>query len=269
MRLFWFFQLFSLCFASWTARGPVNESEWEQFFKPRTMHVTPLPVAVPPTEHAKALPRAIDWSFTLGPVRDQGQCGSCWAFATLGALESRLFHTRRQKIDLSEQQLVDCVVRNFGCRGGYYSTTLQYLRQVNPCPESIYPYKGKNGVSRPCNQLHRHRVCRLTRTRIQKYTVLASESQILQALQRGPVMISMRANALLYTYASGVFDGPCAGVPNHAVLVVGYNETEAGIPYWIIRNSWGTAWGDQGILWLLRGRNQCGIGRYQSFQIVA
>ena len=87
------------------------------------------------------------------------------------------------------------------------------------------------------------------------------------ALTRGPVFAVMHVNAFFYVYAYGVFNGPCNGLPNHAVIIVGYNTTSDGVPYWIIRNSWGTRWGEQGYVRVIRNRRKCSIGDYASLQI--
>lgn len=81
-------------------------------------------------------------------------------------------------------------------------------------------------------------------------------------------MVLVHVNALFYTYASGVFDGACAGVPNHVMVLVGYNTTADGVPYWTFRNSWGAAWGERGHIRMIRSRRLCEVGKYASVQIV-
>lgn len=267
------FFVFLLGFSQYTLREPVNETAWNLFFRHRAINVDVAPriATINTTFPRDALPLAVDWQYTLGSVRDQGPCGSCWAFATLGALETELSRktstsTRRDWYDLSEQQLLDCTTSfgNLGCRGGYIRATVRYLQRFPVCSEMSYPYQARILGTRKCSQLQK---CLSPIPRVRTVRQIEGELALQEALVRGPVIIAMHVNALVYAYGSGVFNGTCNGPINHAVLLVGYNQTSKGVPFWVIRNSWGTDWGERGIFRIIRGRSLCQIGKYVGYQI--
>lgn len=197
------------------------------------------------------LPETWDWRPMLSPVRDQGSCGSCWAFAAATTVE---FLT--QIPDVSEQQWVDCsrVTGNRGCRGGLALWTYRFIQTFpQVCTEKAYPYTGVTGICRRlCNQS--------TTLRIRQIVQYFSETRLMEAVLVQPVPISIHASESFRLYQSGILDpSDCSKRPNHAVSLVGYGA-ENGIAYWILRNSWGVTWGEQGYFRLRRGVNRCGIG---------
>lgn len=260
-------------FAQWSARAPVNHTAWEHFFAPRVARLDDMiPVPPEPTtiRSRMELPPAIDWRSSLGPAREQGECGSCWAFAGVAALEHALYQRTGTLVDLSEQHLVDCawLFGNRGCRGGQLAGTLRFLVQGAVCNETQYPYSATATRLPPfCKNVSRTRMCAST-PRVRQLSLIRTEQGLQTALVQGPVVIAMHVNAEFHTYAEGIYDGPCAGSVNHAVLLVGYNTSETGVPYWIVRNSWGTDWGEQGYVRIVRHRRWCRIGDYVGYQIV-
>lgn len=244
-----------------------NHTQWDVFFRPG-LHGVPMYPLQTIKEYdnrisMRGLPLAIDWRYTFGPVRNQGQCGSCWAFAGVGVLESALARKHPNRLyDLSEQQMMDC--SRMGCRGATLTSTLMYLRRYALCPESMRPYVAReNRNARICRSLHRLNAF----PRVKRVQTFLGELALQKALEDGPLIVAIHANAGMYAYTNGIFDAPCTGVINHAVILVGYNQTEEGVPYWWIRNSWGTHWGEQGYFRMIRGRFHCSIGRARSYQI--
>uniref|UniRef100_A0A0E0EB76 Peptidase C1A papain C-terminal domain-containing protein n=1 Tax=Oryza meridionalis TaxID=40149 RepID=A0A0E0EB76_9ORYZ len=249
----------------------------------------PMPSAAPATEEeVSGLPASFDWR-DRGAVTDvkmQGACGSCWAFSTTGAVEGANFLATGNLLNLSEQQLVDCdhtcdaekkTECDSGCGGGLMTNAYAYLMSSGGLMEqSAYPYTGAQGACR----FDANRVA----VRVANFTVVAppggnddGDAQMRAALVRhGPLAVGLNA-AYMQTYVGGVscpLVCPRAWV-NHGVLLVGYGERGFAAlrlghrPYWIIKNSWGKAWGEQGYYRLCRGRNVCGVDTMVSAVAVA
>ncbi|KAK9893082.1 hypothetical protein WA026_023646 [Henosepilachna vigintioctopunctata] len=206
-------------------------------------------------------PGSVDWRKQAKLfVKDQGQCGSCWSFSTTGAIEAHYYIARRQAVSLSEQNLIDCATSQYGnngCNGGNYNGAFDYVKENGIDTESNYPYRAQQGS---CNQ-------RSTAVKISGYSnVNGDENSIQQAVaSKGPVSIAIDASSELQNYHSGVLDdGTCTSNVNHAVLAVGYGE-ENGSPFWIIKNSWGSNWGENGYYRLVRNRSACGITTMPSY----
>ncbi|KAA0193157.1 Cathepsin L cysteine proteinase [Fasciolopsis buskii] len=200
-------------------------------------------------------PDSIDWR-THGLVRrvkDQGQCGSCWAFSATGSIEGQFTKRYGVQIEFSEQQLVDCSGRygNEGCFGGLMVNSFRYLRNHSLETETDYPYKAED---RPCKANETK-----GRVKVKSYTVINNGSEIaLKELvgTKGPVSVGITADNGFQFYSHGIyFSSNCSIEPmNHGVLVVGYG-TEGKIPYWIVKNSWGVGWGENGYIRMARDRN--------------
>lgn len=203
-------------------------------------------------------------------VKDQGSCGSCWAFATTGALESVLAQ-RDRKVLLSEQQLVDCS-RNYGnngCQGGLMNAALRYVRDHGIMASRDYPYVGQDGR---CKYQPRQVV-----SRVRGSAVLprGHEGLLRVALAlTGPIPVAIDAGARsFHHYKSGVYDDTVcrnsARSLNHAVLLVGYGSSKTAGDYWILKNSWGRSWGDNGYIKMARNRrNLCGVATFAVLPIV-
>lgn len=209
----------------------------------------------------QALPSSIDWRSrgAVTPVKNQGSCGSCWAFGATGAMEGAVRISTGTLHNLSEQQLVDCAIAN-GCNGGMYTTAFQYVVSRGLCNSLSYPYRARVGTCAASS-------CRAV-VRISGFRNVASnnEGALMTAVASQPVAVAIDANAIM-NYGGGVFTGTCGTSLNHAVLAVGYG-TANGVNYWLVKNSWGTGWGEGGYIRLVRGRGstgQCGIAMMPSF----
>jgi C1A family cysteine protease len=205
-----------------------------------------------------ALPAALDWrnhdGNWISSVKDQGNCGSCWAFATTALLEAMVKISKRmsEDIDLSEQMLVSCSNAGDCVFGGYEYKAADYIRKTGIPPEGCYPYLAKDTPCNPCAGWA-SRVVRIASWEWVGTTTNAIEA----ALQDGPVTSWMAVYSDLYHYHSGIYQ-PTAGASyqgGHFVVIVGYNQASN---YWICKNSWGTDWGESGFFRIKMGTS--GIG---------
>ncbi|KAJ4757256.1 Cysteine protease [Rhynchospora pubera] len=200
-------------------------------------------------------PQFLDWRTqgVITPVKNQGQCGSCWSFSSTGAIEAINAIKSKQLVSLSEQELVDCVTMSSGCQGGYMSDAFDWVVNnggINT--ESGYPYtatKGSCNIQQAENKL----------VTIDGYEdVEPKDEALLCALLKQPISVAISAHVrdfMLYT--GGIYDGNCSNDPidiTHAVLLVGYGS-ENGTDYWILKNSWSTKWGDQGYMYMKRDKS--------------
>ncbi|KAK4858006.1 hypothetical protein QYF36_019974 [Acer negundo] len=213
-----------------------------------------------PTEVADS----IDWreKGAVSEIQYQGSCGCCWAFSAVSAIEGIIQIKTNTLLKLSEQQLVDCVSGNNGCQGGFMDTAFEYIKQNGGlAAESNYPYKGQDGI---CDQQTE------TAAQITGFEVVTrNDEQALQiAVSQQPVSVIIAAGGDFQNYISGIFQGYCGESLNHAVTIVGYGN-ENGMDYWLIKNSWGQTWGENGYMKILRGSSnsegQCGIATHPSF----
>ena len=203
---------------------------------------------------------SVDWRAkgVVNPVQDQGQCGSCWTFAAAAAMESRLAINTGKLVKLSEQQFVDCDDQCAGCQGGLARLAFDYA-QTHPVElESDYPYKAAN---QQCTS-----DATKGRAKNTAYTLVTPSSmdQLVAALNNGPVSVSVAAgNNYFRLYTGGVLNNPaCGKALDHAIVAVGYGtDADTNTPYYIVRNSWGTKWGEAGYIRMARvaGDGQCGI----------
>ena len=198
------------------------------------------------------------------PVKDQGQCGSCWAFSTTGSLEGAHFVASGELLSFSEQQLVDCAYLkygNMGCNGGLQDNAYKYYEAgYNAELESVYPYTSGAGQRGTCQ----YDESSATSVTVSKYVDVtpSSPSQMMAALNVQPLAVAIEADKFVFqTYKSGVLTSDKCGTNlDHAVLAVGYG-TEDGNDYWLVKNSWNTSWGDQGYIKLGRTATDgiCGV----------
>lgn len=186
----------------------------------------------------------IDWTTKgmVSPIKNQGSCGSCWAFSATGIMESWAL-SKGQKANLSEQQLVDCSKKygNDGCNGGFNYQGLNYVKDKGIASESEYPYTAKTGT------------CKVDggSFKIGKVNKIKGCNQIQDSIQSRPTGVS--ADATNWSrYSSGIFNN-CGRNLNHDILLVGLTST-----YYKIKNSWGPSWGEQGYIRLAPG-NTCGV----------
>ncbi|KAI0495962.1 hypothetical protein KFK09_022269 [Dendrobium nobile] len=220
----------------------------------------------------KKLPKEKDWrkDGIVSPVKNQGDCGSCWAFSATGAIEAAFTQLTGKAISLSEQQLIDCSLKynNFGCSGGFPSQAFQYIKDNGGIEaEKTYPYLAANGKCKFKKENVRAKV-------IGSVNITQGDEDELKhavGIVR-PVTVGIDVVPDFRFYKKGVFSSDtCGSSPddlNHAVLVVGYG-VEDGIPYWLIKNSWGKKWGDNGFFKIELGKNMCGVATCATYPNVA
>jgi len=207
-------------------------------------------------------PTSIDWSqppdVYVTPVKNQGSCGSCWAFSAVGSIESQTAIATKSLISLSEQQLVDCSdsYGNEGCDGGWMDNAFQYVIATGGlCTEESYPYLGYDSACQSASCTFYDAI--VTYTDVTQY----DEDALQAAVVLGPVSVAIEADQSAFQfYNGGVIDGGCGVNLDHGVLVVGYGvDSSTGINYWKVKNSWGTSWGDDGYVYICRDCNQNGV----------
>jgi cathepsin L len=235
-----------------------------------------------PTSHVNsgvAAPDSVDWR-TKGAVtgvKNQGQCGSCWAFSTTGSMEGAWFLAKGKLVSLSEQNLVDCSGSqgNYGCNGGLMDLAFQYIYNGNGVgtsgidTESSYPYTAQDGS---CSWSQSNVGATLSNAVYCIDVNTEDESALQDAVVKQPVSVAIDASQSSFQfYSSGVYNEPdCSSSQlDHGVLAVGYG-VDNGTPYWLVKNSWGTDWGMQGYIEMSRNaNNQCGIATAASYPVIA
>lgn len=208
------------------------------------------------------LPKSKSWVPYLGPVENQGRCGSCYAFSTLQTLKAMMNIKNGTNFSPSIQQIVDCVPN--GCQGGLEPYVINYLNSVNTMINAFcYPYEARR---LNCETSNKPQYCKKSASIDGKGPIkmirLTGESQIVQYLaNHGPLAGGLYASNDYFFYKKGIYSGascPARVNQNHAVVLAGYGE-ENGVKYYLMKNSWGTSWGDNGYMKIKRGNNECSV----------
>ncbi len=206
------------------------------------------------------LPPHWDWREQNGctPIKNQKYCGSCWAFATVGPLESAIKIKTGQNVDLSEQWLVSCNTHGWGCQGGFWAFDY-FVDRPDKCGgtgavlEKYFPY---SGINSPCEGLYPHDYFLADRDGdgicwdfVGDENDVPPVEKIKEAIYNyGPVAVALYVNNAFRAYKGGVFNANSYGTPNHAVVLVGWDDTKGKNGVWILKNSWGTSWGENGYM---------------------
>jgi KDEL-tailed cysteine endopeptidase len=221
------------------------------------------------------LPTEIDWTTkgAVTPVKNQQQCGSCWAFSTTGSLEGAWQIAHGKLVSLSEQQLVDCSKKegNMGCRGGLMDNGFKYVKENTLCTEESYPYTAADGQCKAdkCT-------AGIPKGGVTGYQDVATDDEqaLMEAVSKGPVSIAIEADHQAFQfYKGGVLKKACGTQLDHGVLVVGYGGAD-GAKFWKVKNSWGASWGMNGYIELERGTSpdgkagECGLLSQPSYPVV-
>ncbi|XP_069074636.1 cathepsin S isoform X1 [Pleurodeles waltl] len=217
----------------------------------------------------RTLPATVDWreKGCVTDVKNQGSCGSCWAFSAAGALEGQLKLKKGKLESLSPQNLVDCSSSygNHGCNGGLPILAFKYVIDNKGIDsDTAYPYTAKDGSCK-------YDPSRKAATSTSSHQLPRSEAALQEAVANvGPISVAIDASRpSFFLYKHGIYNDPlCSQEVNHAVLAVGYGNL-SGQDYWLLKNSWSTSFGEQGYIRLARNhRNLCGISSYASYALM-
>jgi len=237
-----------------------SAEEYEKYLAPGLKESL---VSIPEAELSSLnldVPESVDWreKGAVTDVKNQGMCGSCWAFSTTGNIEGQYAIKHGELLSLSEQELVDCDTLDDGCEGGLPSNAYKSIESLGGLEaEADYPYDGKDETCK--NNTSEAKVT------VSGGVALPEDETLLAAwiAENGPVSIGINAN-LMQFYWGGVshpwkiFCNPKK--LDHGVLIVGYGTDEKkGTPYWLIKNSWGPDWGEDGYYRIYRGDGSCGV----------
>jgi len=240
-------------------------SDWtqEEFAERMLGYIAPEEADNHPRKHfelASDAPTHIDYreGGLVTPVKDQGQCGSCWAFSATGSMEGMWMKANNELLSLSEQQMVDC--GQGSCNGGYMDNGWVTVKD-GANTEADYPYEAKDGQCRA-------KADSFVATNSGCEKVSHNEGALEAALADVgyPISVAIHVGTAFQHYKGGIFSSPLCryGVLNHGVLAVGYEHGS----HWIVKNSWSASWGEQGYIRMKQGQNSCGITKDPMYPVV-
>jgi cathepsin B len=211
------------------------------------------------------LPASFDarqkWPQCIHAIRNQAQCGSCWAFAASEVLSDRFCIASSGSVNLvlSPQYLVSCDSSDYGCDGGYLANSWQFLQNTGIPTDACYSYTSGGGDSGDCKDTCDDGSAIKTYKASKVVTPSSVEDMQNELYNNGPIEVAFSVYRDFLSYTSGVYQHKTGGLlGGHAVKAIGWGVSN-GTPYWIIANSWGASWGMQGFFWIKRGSNECGI----------
>jgi len=224
---------------------------------------------VPAAANVVGLPASVDWrkKGAVTYVKNQGQCGSCWSFSTTGNIEGQWFLAGKKLVAVSEQELVSCDTNDDGCNGGLMDNAFNWLLSNTNgaiATEESYPYVSGDGNVPACSTSGN-----VFGAQISAYHDIAHDEATMATLlsTNGPIAVAVDATSW-QTYVSGIMTNCESQQLDHGVLIVGFEANNGGTPYWIVKNSWGKSWGEEGYIRLAYGSNQCLINNYPTTSVV-
>jgi C1A family cysteine protease len=227
-------------------------------YRPKNNTASPKPI------NSVYAPDAKNWDwFEQGvctPVYNQGQCGSCWAFSATETIESYWKISGQKLRRLSMEQIVDCDTSCYGCGGGWPYLAYEYVAEAGGIDSyTSYPYTAEGGNAGTCSYNSANVVAKVASGT--SYNTVSGETGLYQqASTTGPVSVCVDASSWSY-YQGGVLTS-CTNNVDHCVQLTGYANYGSSSAYWIVRNSWGTDWGEDGFIWIEIGQDLCSIGDY-------
>lgn len=253
-------------------REPKQDVQRNGPLSPRVTMLRPNPGNADP-------PAELDWSSkgVVSAVKNQGSCGSCWAFSAIGSLESAYAIKTGNLVEFSEQELVSCDDTDFGCQGGLMDSAFDWIERSSSglCREADYPYtSGTTSARGECMQT----TCNAVEGSVPKgyVDIPPNEAALLAGVsQHGPVSVAIEADQSVFQfYHKGVLTGACGTRLDHGVLLVGFGvDASTGMPFWKVKNSWGAGWGEEGYVRIQRGKRwpkggECGIASKASYPVL-
>ena len=219
-------------------------------------------------DFTEEIPESMDWreQGVVTDVKNQESCGSCWAFSSTGAIESEYALKTGELVNFSEQELIDCI-RLEGCNGGEMEDAFKYVENNPLCTDSEEPYEATDDECVRCNEGIKIDECISVPS--------GNQTALKMAVSRGPVSVAIEADTFIFQeYSGGIINSASCGTNlDHGVLVVGYGE-EKGLPFWIVKNSWGVDWGEEGYVRIARDVSGkispgiCGIALQPSYPVI-